>query len=380
MRNSPPSPWTVRLAAAVGCVALACTGHACAADPDAFPEDARIILLHHSTGECIWNGGVPQWFQAYNARNGTRYVIAERNFPKESPYGWENYPYDYWNIWVRHGGPKPFQEEPTLEILAAQYNVIVLKHCFPVSNIEHYTGSPDVESNEKRAENYRLQYAALKKKMRQFRHVRFLVWTGAAQVENDTDEAQARRARAFFDWVKAKWDEKGDNIYVWDFHELETEGGLYAKTAHTSGDAHPNEAFSSRVAPMLCQRIVDVIQGRGDATSLLGRPGTPAAASPAPAPVTQSAASDHTPPPAPPQPPNPSRRLRRCHPARADGFSTTPRTPKRRRATGRKRAATSRTATKTSSASTLPPAKRKTGENTDASASCSPDPRPQTTT
>lgn len=236
---------------------------------DLGPE-TRIVLLHHSTGECIWNGGVAAWFQAYNEANKTRYAITEQAFPKDSPYGWENYPYDYWNIWVRHAGPKAFKEEPTLEMLTKKYDVIVWKHCFPVSNIEADTGSPDVASSEKRLENYRLQYAALKKKMREFPKVRFIVWTGAVQVKDEIDEETAKRARTFFDWVRTTWDEKGDNIYVWDFYSLETEGELYLKRAYASGDAHPNEAFSKKAAPLLCRRIVDVIKGAGDTTSILG--------------------------------------------------------------------------------------------------------------
>jgi hypothetical protein len=275
-----------------------------AADQRPLPTDAKILLLHHSTGECIWNGGVPAWFQSHNAARGTRYSITEQAFPKDSPYGWENYPYDYWNIWVRNAGMKPFKQEPTLEILTGKYNVIVFKHCFPVSNIEPDYGSPDVASSERRIENYKLQYAALKKKMREFPKTRFLVWTGAAQVNSDTDEAQARRAKAFFDWVRTEWDENGDNIYVWDFRTLETEGSLYAKPANTSGDAHPNESFSRRVAPLLCQRIVEVIHGRGDVSDLLGRGGSGQLATPTPASpplaLEQPAEPMLTPPPAAP--------------------------------------------------------------------------------
>jgi len=237
------------------------------------PAGARILFLHHSTGECIWNGGVPAWFEAYNAAHKTQYAITEQAFPKDSPYGWENYPFDYWNIWVKHAGAKPFKEEPTLEMLAAKYDVIVWKHCFPVSNLEEDAGKPDIASNEKRVENYKLQYAALKKKMREFPKVKFIVWTGATRMKKETDEESGRRAKTFFDWVRTEWDEKGDNIYVWDFYQLETEGTLYLKNAYASDDSHPNEKFSKRVAPFFCQRVVDVIQGRGDTANATGQTG-----------------------------------------------------------------------------------------------------------
>ena len=267
-------------------------GAQAAATQPALPTAARIVLLHHSTGECVWNGGVPQWFAQYNEAHGTRYTISEQAFPKDSPYGWENYPYDYWNIWVRHAGPRPFKEEPTLQMLTPRYDVIVFKHCFPVSQIEADTGTADAASREKRIENYKLQYAALKAKMRQFPKTRFLVWTGAALRQNETDEAAARRAKAFFEWVRTVWDEKGDNIYVWDFRTLETEGGLYLKAAHASGDSHPNEAFSRGVAPLLGRRIVDVIQGRGDTGPVTGGP-------------AGATAAVETAPPAPPPPETP---------------------------------------------------------------------------
>lgn len=306
--NSTHRTLPAALFALLGAAVLSAAGLTCAAQsdaPKAVADDARILFLHHSTGQCIWDGGVADWFAAWNEAHGTHYAITEQAFPKESPYGWENYPYDYWNIWVSHAGDKPFKEEPTLEMLTRKYNVIVLKHCFPVSNMEADTGTPDVASSEKREENYRLQYAALKKKLRSFANVRFIVWTGAAQVQNDTDEAQARRAKAFFEWVRTDWDEKGDNIFVWDFRTLETEGGLYLRPAYASGDAHPNEEFSKKVAPLFCRRIVDVIQGRGDTASILGKSAagaTEVAETPAPAPAPEPTPEPSAREPAPPTP------------------------------------------------------------------------------
>jgi hypothetical protein len=122
-------------------------------------------------------------------------------------------------------------------------------------------------------ENYRLQYQALKEKMGQFPDTRFIVWTGAALVAGATDEANAQRAKGFFDWVKQTWDEPGDNIFVWDFWQLETEGGIYLldQYAVDSTDSHPNSTFAAKVAPYLAQRIVDVIEERGDTGSLTGQ-------------------------------------------------------------------------------------------------------------
>lgn len=239
-------------------------------DQTPFPSTTKIIFLHHSTGEVIWNGGVPEWIASYNKAHGTKYAIEERAFPSGDPYPWENYPYDYWNIWVKHAGSKAYTGEPTLEMLTKDYQVIVFKHCFPVSGIDE-DGTADVSSSEKTLANYRLQYNALKTKLRSFPNTRFLVWTGAALLASETSPEQADRAKQFFDWVKTSWDEKGDNIYVWDFFALETDGGKFLTTEHGSDDSHPNEKFAKEVAPLFCQHLVDVIAGKGDSGSITGK-------------------------------------------------------------------------------------------------------------
>lgn len=238
----------------------------------AMGKDARIIYLHHSTGNKVWQGGVPEWFDRYNSENSTTYQITEQAFPKSEPYGWHNYPYDYWNIWVNNAGEEPFMDEPTLEMLVKDYDVIVFKHCFPVSSVLEDTGEPDISSDRRSLENYKLQYEALKEKMRSFPDTRFVVWTGALLAQSATTPENAARAKAFFDWVKGEWDEPGDNIFVWDFATIEGEGGLYLKQEFEAepGDSHPNEELSRKAAALVSQRIVDVIEGRGDTGSLTG--------------------------------------------------------------------------------------------------------------
>ncbi|RPI53646.1 MAG: hypothetical protein EHM56_07055, partial [Chloroflexi bacterium] len=223
-------------------------------------DGVEILFLHHSTGGVIWDGGVAGWFDAYNAEHGTSYRIAERAYPGDG-YPWANYPYDYWNIWIKHAGDRQYKKQDTLEILTRDYDVIVWKHCFPVSAVEADSGSPKVGSEVKSLENYKLQYEALREKMRQFPETRFIVWTGAALVVSATNEAQAGRAQEFFGWVTENWDEPGDNIYIWDFWQLQTEGGLYLldEYAASADDSHPNSTFAARVAPSLARRIVDVI-------------------------------------------------------------------------------------------------------------------------
>lgn len=237
-------------------------------------KDVKIMFLHHSTGKHIWDGGVESSLAKHSGAQGKKYAISETLFPSgDYENGWSNYPYDYWNIWVKNAGNTPLGKEPTLEILTKEYNVIIWKHCYPVSNIGPDNGVGDLNSKNHTIPNFKVQYDALKKKMKSFPNTRFIVWTGAVRIESQLPEEQAKRAKKFFDWVKNTWDEKGDNIYVFDFYELETEGSLYLKPeyANSSSDSHPNASFSQKVAPLFSQRIVDVIQGKGDTGSLTGK-------------------------------------------------------------------------------------------------------------
>ena len=236
----------------------------------------KIIFLHHSTGKCIWLGktnryinkliqssDVQVYFKDYNRKNNTNYFITECTFPKKAPYGWKNYPFDYYNIWVQNAGEKSYMEEPTLEILTKEYDLIIFKHCYPVSKIKADSGTPDITSEIKSIENYKLQYNALKNKMHEFPNNKFILWTPAVFIKNQITEDEAVRTQQFYKWMIDEWDEKGDNIFIWDFYKYETEGGLYMldKYANGSSDSHPSRDFSAKVSPLFCKFIIEVLNG-----------------------------------------------------------------------------------------------------------------------
>jgi hypothetical protein len=260
-------------------------------------SDMNIIFLHHSTGRLIWQGGqasifaraarkinqdlanivsrqarLPELLNRYNAQNNKNYTVREMNFPKASPYGWHNYPYDYYNIWVKNAGPEPFMEEPTLEMLTQNYQVIIFKHCFPVSNIQPDKEVSDINSDYRSLANYKLQYNALKDKLHEFPDTKFIIFTGAALEKNSVKEDEAGRAKEFFSWVINEWDVPDDNIHLWDLYSLETDGGLYLKDEYikSPGDSHPNDLFASKASELLYNRIIDVIENNGEKTRLSG--------------------------------------------------------------------------------------------------------------
>ena len=238
--------------------------------------DVKILFLHHSTGMNVWKGKlrgmakftkrlgpslVPKLLSYYNKTNGKKYAIERRKFPV-SPYPWENFPYDYYNIWIKNAGDKPFMNNPTLEMLVPEYDVIIFKHCFPFSNIFPDDSIPDINSKKKTIENYKLQYEALKNKLNEFRNNKFIIWTGAALVEKSTNQKEAERSREFIEWMTTEWDRPGDNIYIFDFRAIETEGGLYIKQEYAVSeyDSHPNEILSEKAAQMLVDRIIEVVE------------------------------------------------------------------------------------------------------------------------
>ncbi|NLA49736.1 MAG: hypothetical protein GX876_09775 [Bacteroidales bacterium] len=237
----------------------------------------KIILLHHSTGYSVWlgktnnyvykitrKGDVQKYLDKYNRKNKTTYLITQQFYPKKEPYGWNNFPFDYYNIWVKNGGNKPYMEEATLEILTREFDLIMFKHCFPVSKIQPDSGTPNIDSDIKSLENYKLQYEALKNKMHQFPNNQFIIWTPAINTQNLMTEEEAIRTREFRDWIVNDWDEQNDNIFVWDFYSYETEEGLYLaeKNAFSQNNSHPNVEFSARIAPILGKYIIDVLESR----------------------------------------------------------------------------------------------------------------------
>lgn len=241
-------------------------------------KSQKIIFLHHSTGNIVWRGtpnkyiykinkrgDTEKWLKRMSREEGVKIDIEERNFPSKEPYGWKNYPYDYYNIWVKNSGEQTYANQPTLEILTREYDIIIFKHCFPVSNIEEDTVA-DINSEVKTLENYKLQYEDLKKKMHEFPDTKFLVWTPAVKTTKNLSPQEADRTYIFYNWIKNTWDEPGDNIFLWDFYSLETEGGKYLKPefARSETDSHPSREFGGRVSEYFARRIIQVVLNIAD--------------------------------------------------------------------------------------------------------------------
>jgi hypothetical protein len=236
----------------------------------------KVIFLHHSTGDGVYNEGqVASWMDNYNSQHQKNYVLTERSYP-DTPYPWENYPYDYWNLWINGACNSGNPNIECLSSLCSNYDVIIFKHCFPGAGIGADDPVPDVSSPNKTLANYKLQYRALRDLLDSYPDNKFIIWTLTPLHRLATTDQQASRAHEFVQWVKNEWlQEDGKahpNIYVFDFFGLmaeynssPTHGKVYClkydfETSHFSDDSHPNAAANAYAGPVFGQFMVDVIE------------------------------------------------------------------------------------------------------------------------
>jgi len=244
----------------------------------------KAIFLHHSTGEGVWNGGdgnsIPDLLMVYNNAENTAYEISERAYPTGT-YPWENYPYDYWNLWV-NGACDSEASTECLSGLCMDYDLIIYKHCFPGAGIVEDNGDPNVSSSTKTLGNYKAQYRALRTVFDGYPDTKFMVWTLAPLHRLATNSEDAARAREFVNWVKNDWlSEDGKahpNIYIFDFfayaaeQSAEPENGqtnclrYEYEGSHTGSDSHPNSLANATIAPIFFQAIINTFNSSASGT------------------------------------------------------------------------------------------------------------------
>lgn len=236
----------------------------------------NVIFLHHSTGAGVYSeGNVAGWIETYNSDHGTSYQLTEMSYPN-APYPWENYPYDYWNLWVNNACSG---SEPNIECmsgLCASYDVISFKHCFPGADVLADDETSSVSSSKKTIGNYKLQYRALRDLMDTYPDNKFIVWTLTPLHRLSTSAENAARAREFVDWVKNDWlQEDGNehpNIYIFDFFNYMAESNSSPEYGsvnclkyiyegdHNGSDSHPNALANQTVGPIFAEFIVNTIR------------------------------------------------------------------------------------------------------------------------
>jgi hypothetical protein len=234
----------------------------------------KVIFLHHSIGKNLYyEGAVASWIDSYNKTNHTSIMISERSYPIDP---WTlNYPYDYWKLWVDGSCNSDNPNIECLNTLAEKYDLVIWKHCAPGSSIDADTGTPDIRSDERRLENYKEQYRALRTLFDSYPETKFMVWTLAPLHRLVTSAAKAQRANEFVQWVKSGWlTEDGKphpNIVVFDFFSLVAElnenpenGVRYClkfdyERSHIKDESHPTTEANKMVGPIFAEAIVKAL-------------------------------------------------------------------------------------------------------------------------
>jgi hypothetical protein len=227
-----------------------------------FPEEpaaektVKIHFLHHSTGGNLIGGagGIGKMFADYNVQHGTDYQFTDEWSTPTSG----NYPYDYY---IDTFTPARLRE------LAAKYQVVVWKHCYPGSSILDDTGKPDINSSRKSIENYLLQYRALRDRFDGYPDTRFILWTLPPLHRKASTADMARRATAFTEWVKSGFlRENGShpNQHIFDFRGYVTGEDNFLRYEyerdHSDSDSHPNQLANDTVCPFFFHSILDVLR------------------------------------------------------------------------------------------------------------------------
>jgi hypothetical protein len=223
----------------------------------AFAQGARIIFLHHSCGaNLIAQGGVREGLTAlgyefydhgYNEDGlvladgtwtGTNFDVPEDN---TNPDGYA----------VIFAQPLHDPPDNTFSHLM-QYDVIVFKSCFPVSNIE----------SDEQLDEYRSYYLSIRHRMDQYPDKIFVVVTQPPEVPADSTPEAAARARSFANWLLSEEYLSGhSNVFVFDFFGQLAGGDNFLKPEYRTDeyDAHPNELANRTIGPLFVSFLNDAI-------------------------------------------------------------------------------------------------------------------------
>jgi hypothetical protein len=234
------------------------------ATPDPTPEPGahRIIFLHHSVGvNLIAQGDVRQRLTALgyefydHGYNGDGLVLADG-----TPSGMNfDVPDDNTNpdgFAAIFGQALHDPPDNTFSYLM-QYDVIVFKSCYPVSNIQ---------SDDQLAE-YKSYYLSIRERMDEYPNKIFILVTPPPEIPAETDAQAAARARDFADWLASGEYRNGHaNVSTFDFFDLMADPStnmLRIEYQSDEFDAHPNELANQTVGPLFADFIDQSIRAYG---------------------------------------------------------------------------------------------------------------------
>lgn len=152
--------------------------------------------------------------------------------------------------------------------LVADYDVVIMKHCYPASSIAADCGNPDPSSSVQSTENYKAIYRLLRDRFDEHPDTLFILWTLPPLHRLATDSDSAVRATDFSEWLKTEFLTDGGshrNIYVWDFRGIVMDADTNClkyeyERDHSSSDSHPNSAANNAAGPLFAQFVIDSVR------------------------------------------------------------------------------------------------------------------------
>lgn len=236
----------------------------------------RIIWLHHSVGFGIIDGGVREGLTARGYQffdhgyNGDGLRLADGSTPGANfdVPGDNTDPDGLAAIFSQELHIPP---DNTFSHLM-QYDVIMVKSCFPTSNI----------ADDGQLEADKEYYRTIAGRMDEYPDKLLVIVTHPPQVPLSTNANEARRARALNDWLLSdEFQSAHAKLFVFDlFGRLAGSDNLLRANYRVSDDdAHPNERANAAVGPELVDFVDQAIRSAwGDAPPPSG--GEPPAAQP----------------------------------------------------------------------------------------------------
>lgn len=234
----------------------------------------NIIFLHRSVGaNLIEQGGLRQKFAAAG------FAFSDHGYNSEGLAGPDGRPTGYgYNLPGDNTDPDGLAQifaEPVFPLpintfsALLQYEVIVVKSCFPNSNIE---------SDEQFAK-FQGYYLSLRSRVDEHPDKIFVLLTTPPLNPAETSAAAAARARAMSQWLRSDQYLRGHpNLFTFDLFDTLAERDPAApdfnqlsKTFREGTDSHPNQIANQMVAPLVVDFVSRSAQSYRAQRSTVGR-------------------------------------------------------------------------------------------------------------
>lgn len=164
-----------------------------------------------------------------------------------------------------------FYWDPSFRNIVNKYDVIILKHCSPASDILEDIGEANPLSEHQSLANYKKIYQHIGRLFTEHPNKLFIVWTlpprhRLYQPLQGEKELNAVRAKRFSNWLKTDFlkENTGNNVFIWDFRSIVTDPkGNFLKYEyeidHGAANAHPNDLANIIIGTQFTEFITESV-------------------------------------------------------------------------------------------------------------------------